>query len=244
MLFSSPLSSISRVIISTLINITARLVLAEIYAGEQFCIEHLSKISCFFLVPGANRRHPTWLTDESAELPTAKVATSERCRRPLEWTIGRLLGITTILYSYVSRRIIRCNSSSIIIITTITINSIPISPSRTAWTLSIIDWRRGVPSSNNIRQRSINFRMNSAKSSRPATRDLALTKTITTTISKIDIIIIIRKRGIRRRDTITSNAGKDYRRKVWRSLMIGTGSWSGNVGSWQRAASPYLKIER
>jgi len=140
-------------------------------------------------VPGANRRHPTWLTDESAELPTAKVATSERCRRPLGWTIGRLLGITMIPYSYVSHRIIRCNSSSIIIITTITINSIPISPSRTAWTLFTIDWRRDVPSSSNIRQRwSINSHMNSAKNSRPVTRDLALTKIITSTTSKIDII--------------------------------------------------------
>lgn len=201
-----------------------------------------------FFVPGANRRHPTWLTDESAELPTAKVATSERCRRPLGWTIGRLLGITTIPYSYVSHRIIRYNSS-IITITAITINSILISPSRTAWTLSIIDWRRGVlnssSSSSSIRQRwSTNSRTNSAKNYRPATRDLAPTKIIITTISKTGIIIIIRKRGIRRRDTITSNAEKDCRRKVWRSLMTGTDSWSGNVGSWQRAASPYLKIER
>lgn len=149
-----------------------------------------------------------------------------------------------IQYFYALHRIIHYNS---IINITIVIINILIFPNHTAWMLFIIDWKRGVYNNSNIRQKwSISSRTNSARNSRLATRDLALTKTITTTILKTDIsiIIITKKRDIQKRDTTTSNAEKDYRRRAWRSLMTGTGSWSENVGNWQRAASHYLKIER
>lgn len=222
-----------------------------------------------FFVSEVNPRLPTWLTDESAVHLIARVVTREQYRRLLDWTIGHLLEIMTILCFCVSRHTMPCNSNNninIITITTTTINSsTPISPSHTVWMLSIIDWMRDPPNSSNrnsnnnsnntnnnsnILQRwSISSHMSSAKSSRLAMRDLAPTaKTTTTTISKtgisIIITIIIQRRGIRRRDTSTSSAENEYRRKAWRSLTTGTGSWSENVGSWQRAASPYLKIER
>lgn len=225
----------------------------------QVSVTHILKRINDFFVSEASLRLLTWLTGESAALLIARVATREQCRRPLDWMIGRLLGITTTRCFCVSRHIIRRNSNSIIIITPIIISSsIPISQSRTVWMLFIIDWMRGPPSSNrnnnrssNIRRRwSISSRTSSAKSFRPATRDLAPTAktTTTTTTSKtvisIIIIVIIKRRGILRKDTSTSNAESDCRRRAWRFLTIGTGSWSENVGSWQRAASPYLKIER
>lgn len=135
----------------------------------ELCMHPLAYKKYFF-VSEASLRLPTWLTDESVVLPIVRAAIKEPCRQLHEWTIGRLLGIMTIPYCYVSLRIIRYNNS-IITITIIIINSnILISPSHTAWTLFIIDWRRGVPNSSNIRQRwSINSRTISTKSSRLAT---------------------------------------------------------------------------
>jgi len=52
-------------------------------------------------------------------------------------------------------------------------------------------------------------------------------KITTTTTLRIGIsitIIIIKKKGIQKKDMTMSNVEKDYRRKAWKFLMIGTGS--------------------
>jgi len=68
----------------------------------------------WFFVSEASLRLLTWLTDESVVLPIARAVTKELCRQLHGWTIGRLLGIMTIPYFYVSHHII---PYSIIIIT-------------------------------------------------------------------------------------------------------------------------------